>query len=1772
MASTASTPSTGRPVVDDDDRTQVQGRVCFTVLRGAVGAVEDGEPISLGGPQQRRLLAALLADHDSVVSADRLLESIWPDGSAPEGARKTVMTYVSRLRAAIGSDHLVTRDNGYELVLAGASYDAAEFELGLAEARAAEPADAVAAYDRALAHWSGRAYGEDAEELWLQPVAARLEELRLVAQEERAERLLASGRHTDAVADLESLVVEQPLRERYVELLMRALYLSGRQAEALRAFQRYRDYLADETGLVPSDGLADLERRVTLGDPTLTPETGVAVPGYELGEVIGEGSFGSVYRAVQPSVGREVAVKVVRSELADDPRFVQRFEAEAQLVARLEHPHVVPLYDYWRRPGGAFLVFRLLRGGSLSDRIAEGPLPPVDVTRLVGELSGALATAHGLGVVHRDVKPANVLFDETGNSYLADFGIAVVDDDLDVELRSAGSPLYAAPEQARDGGAGPAADQYALAVVAWEALAGSAPYTGSSATAVLEAKAKAAVPPVAKALGLPAALDDVLRRATAPHPSDRYPSVGDFAVAWDGALATADPDVVRTTGGLDVGPASRTTASTVARLPAIGANPYKGLRAFREADRAEFHGRDELIARLVEAVEADPFVAVVGPSGSGKSSLVHAGLVPELRDRGALVVSMVPGTAPMEELEAALRRVATTAEEAAIHARLQTPGGLVAVAADLVGPGDHLVLVVDQFEELWTLAEGEDAREPFATLLAHAASGPGTLRVVVTLRADLYDRPLEHPELGPVVSGRTFGVTPMTTSELQAAIVEPAERVGIRFEAGLVGRMVGDVISRPGALPLLQFTLSELYERRSGATVAAEAYAELGGIGGALARRAEEIYEATDPAEWDDVHQLFTLLVTPDEDGDDLRRRATVAELAEVAPSVIETYRANRLLVTDHHPVTREPTVEVAHEALLREWPRLAGWLDADRDAIRVRRSLAQAAREWREDPADESALYRGTRLAAADDVAHHLTLAGPEREFLAASHNLAGREHAAAAARAAAQVRQNRRLRRLLVAAGVVLVVALVATAFAVSQRGRAEDQADQAEAAAAAATHARLRGDAERLAPTDRDLAMLLAVEAYRRQPGAAGANALATALFADPSFLRYVGDPAGPTTPGATRCSPRPSNPPSPCSIPVHAADNGARPGFSPDSSALAIPDPEAGEIRIVDVLTGREERTLDQSIGGYVRRIDWLPSGVLLVSSNDDLVGVDAENGEVRIPRIPVGGRITSSAVSRDGRRVAVLVNDGERAAMVMVLELPSGRVLLRRRAPCCVTHLRVGPSRVDLIVSGSVAWRNDELYVGSATATVEAWDPLTGQLLRRLSGGFPAAMSLALSEEGDRLYVSGTDETGVTELMAYDAETGLPLWATPQPVAGEVAVDPRHDAVIVADTYHGGPARRYDGATGQPTGAFDLQAGTHCDVSVSPDGRYLVTGICQNAVTGLWSLAGEGAARRLVLDGEHLVTGANPAGTYAALGDPGGPVELDVATGQTTPIELPAAFSSAISWGPDGRVTLITPGRRQASSVDEVVRPSQPFAIGRLGVPLPAYPLVAAYGDDVGVTLDATGRLRVFTAMEDGVPVEDADGWLVYPGPGIASSVVLSPGGDRAYVAGTNGVFVYDLLHHDRIVDHPFSGFWLALDAEHERLAVSALEGTVAMYDAETLAPLGPPLTGPPGNRVVFVDDSTLVAADSEQRLQVYDVHVWVSIGEPIDTGGTWWVLSGRRSVLAQPDGALVEITLDPGAWIDQACLAAGRNLSLEEWDAYVGGPPRATCPQWPAPA
>ena len=381
--------------------------------------------------------------------------------------------------------------------------------------------------------------------------------------------------------------------------------------------------------------------------------SGGTVRGYDLIASLGEGAYGAVYRAYQPQVQREVAIKIIQPCYASQPDFIRRFEVEAQLVAQLEHLHIVPLYDYWRDPEGAYLVMRLMKGGSLDAVLEHNPLQLMAAVQLVDQVCSALSAAHKQGVVHRDIKPANILLDEEGNAYLSDFGIAkklASEATLTQTGAIVGTPAYITPEQVQSQDITPQTDIYSLGLVLYEILVGGHPFPDSPTGDLIAKHLHEPLPLVRDSRPeLPEEVDGVIQRATAKDPAARYADVLVLAQDFRTAL---QPLVV--------------VAPEIPEQEIY--NPYKGLRAFQEADAEDFFGREalvgQLIARLAETGVNDRFLAVVGPSGSGKSSVVKAGLIPALR-KGALpgseewfITEMVPGAHPLEELELALLRIA----------------------------------------------------------------------------------------------------------------------------------------------------------------------------------------------------------------------------------------------------------------------------------------------------------------------------------------------------------------------------------------------------------------------------------------------------------------------------------------------------------------------------------------------------------------------------------------------------------------------------------------------------------------------------------------------------------------------------------------------------------------------------------------------------------------------------------------------------------------------------------------------------------------------------------------------------------------------------------------------------------------------------------------------------------------------------------------------------------------------------------------------------------
>ena len=423
-------------------------------------------------------------------------------------------------------------------------------------------------------------------------------------------------------------------------------------------------------------------------------------------------------------------------------------------------------------------------------------------------------------------------------------------------------------------------------------------------------------------------------------------------------------------------------------------NPYKGLRSFGERDAADFFGREELVTKLLRALRDEAkLVGLVGPSGSGKSSALAAGLIPRLRAGSIdgsdqwVIAQLTPGINPLEQLEA---------DRSAAEGR-------------------RLLLVIDQFEEVFTLTE-EPQRGEFLEAIVGAASEPNPqVTVLVALRADYYDRPLQHAGFAQLFTPNVVNVLPMTPAELEAAIVGPAEKAGVAVEPALLAELVDDAARRPGTLPLLEYALTELFDDRSQTALTLDGYRTLGGIRGVLSRSAEAIYDSLSPGERQVTMQLFLRLVQLGRGATESRRRLSLAELTSLdldpvlLSNVLDTFGQRRLLSFDRDPATDQAVIEVAHESLFREWDRLARWIDGHRAALIRFETFTAAADEWEASGRHADYLFTGTRLAdfeawSAEGI---IPVTGRLRDFLAAS--LARREAEEAAARA--QVELERRL-----------------------------------------------------------------------------------------------------------------------------------------------------------------------------------------------------------------------------------------------------------------------------------------------------------------------------------------------------------------------------------------------------------------------------------------------------------------------------------------------------------------------------------------------------------------------------------------------------------------------------------------------------------------------------------------------------------------------------------------------------------------------------------------
>lgn len=1212
--------------------------------------------------------------------------------------------------------------------------------------------------------------------------------------------------------------------------------------------------------------------------------------------------------------------------------------------------------------------------------------------------------------------------------------------------------------------------------------------------------------------------------------------------------------------------------------PAPGEPPFKGLQYFDERDARLFFGRELLTAKLVGRLRDSRFLAVVvGASGSGKSSIVRAGMIPVLRQAQPLadgtlppvdsqdwrIHVITPTAHPLLVLATELTRdvesvtaTATLLDDLArepralyLYLRRRTDdGGPFGSAQEKPPMGDgrfgtsnrppafvvrHHLLVLDQFEELFTLCHDELEREQFVDNLLAAISDEagGLVTIVLTLRADFYAHLAQYPELRDAVAQDQEYIGPMSVEELRRAIEEPAKHQKAQdglpweFEPGLVDLMLRDVGDEPGALPLLSHALLETWKRRSGHMLTLKGYHDAGGVRGAIAQTAETTYEQLTPDQQAIVRSIFLRLTELGEGTEDTRRRASFYELiprdehgAAVRGVLIKL--ADARLIT-----TSADSAEVAHEALIREWDRLREWLNQDREGLRLHRQLTDAARDWGLLEHDPGALYRGARLAQANEFAQASpnTLNEGERAFLDASVENEKREETereearqrellakeqlleAETLRVEQEQAANRRLRRRAVFLAGAFVLALLLAGLALFLGVQSNQNAAQAEQNALAATNA------EATAVANADAAHKAEAEAVRQQRITLSRELAGNAinnLDVDPERSILLAMQAVTTTlrvDGTTTKEARDA---------LHRAVLNSRqrlviqrqPGieyalaYSPDGKSIAVSSGD-GQIQLWD-LSSREELFTLSGHKGPVTGLAFSPDGSRLASSSEDDTAKiwGLQTRKVIHDLKGHTDDVSGVAFSPDGNRLVTGSYDGT----ARVWDAVTGELLL--------TFAGHG--------SGVLAaqFSPDGTRIASAgdDVKVRVWDSATGQEIYQLTDFLSFANGGVFSPDGKLLATNG----GLDPKL-WDAATGELLFRLPGATAISAqlaAFSP--DGKYVAVAGQDGSVFIWDTSTGQQYLTFSTGTPVDSQIEFSPDGKFLATGNRDGAVR-LWDVTPAG--NREVLNIPGIWHCLEPDGTrlHTVVG------RRDEGDAQIHTWQLPERGS--------------------------VIAPSDP--LNSAGQELSAFP--AGAGDFVTVVftpdcslsaiLDRTNLVTTVTGTASGkerLQFKLAEGTPELTGIGDSS---FSPDGTRfAAIGPGNTVKVYDLENGGRelltLKGHSAPVATIRYSPDGKRLATTSQDKSVKLWDAETGKELET-FTGHTnfGSRVAFSPDGTrLASGDWGGTAKIWDLR----------TGQELFTLSGHGAsvwgIEFSPDGKLI---------------ATGSNdRTLRLWDAKTGEP------------
>lgn len=1278
------------------------------------------------------------------------------------------------------------------------------------------------------------------------------------------------------------------------------------------------------------------------------------------------------------------------------------------------------------------------------------------------------------------------------------------------------------------------------------------------------------------------------------------------------------------------------------------ANPYKGLLPFDQHDADRFFGREVVIQQLVDLLRAQPFCAVIGASGSGKSSLIHAGLLPTLGvgdlrlrsdasavapDAGEWVsVSIRPGSAPFMALAAALApHLLLTSEIATETLAEQLRSGetnLWTIAQGITQrqiparrrhrSAPRILLVIDQFEELYTLCPDAAERQSFIDMLlapsaqqapnTAATIPPGVLRVLVLLRADFTGQAISYRPLADAIQQGGLVLGPMNGDELRRAIVEPARRQGVTFESGLVERLLKDIANEPGNLLLIQFALTLLWEKRKNGMLTHVDYEETGGVVGALAHYADGVVGAMDASEREGVRRLFLRLVQPGDDAPDTRRMVARAALGAEDWRLVQRLADARLLVTDRRD--EQEVAEVAHEALIRNWGRLRSWLDADRQFHRWQFQLQDAAERWSESGNDPSLLLRGAQLIQAETwldergkelspfESSFIAVAIDERDrlnkeqeeqrqvALAQAQNLARIEHD----RADAEARSTKRLRLLSGILAFSLLAVLVITFIAWSLARESQRQTQLATAAQQIAEEARIQAQVQaeladaqtKLAEEQKTLAENETQTAKKERSRAEEQARLAeeehkrAEMAAQRALSRQLGAQA------QSRMSDQ--------------LDLGLL--LAVESARLATPADK------VDLLLNLNISPLAKYLlhaeTTPVHQAEFHPPNTLVTSAEGSVRLWDMDMGKSIKQTITLAGT-QFAAISPDGHRAATV--DG---ANLTLWNVPDGQPI----APAFADH----PDVIDFLtfsVDGS------RLVSGSRDGTLILRDAVSGQVLKQLK--YDGSGGMALGPGGEMLAMFD-DFAGQSGLELRDLTTG-------QQIAGPVfghsgaiqSINYSRDGSLLVTAGADKTLRLWDGKTLAPIGQpFVGHSARVLIGAISPDNKTLASGGADNHII-LWDIASGQAIGQPLTGHSNWVRDVtfSPDGRTLASTDAGGGIALwDLGAHQT--LRGHSDNVRAIALTPDDE-TLITSSYDRTmrwwdaitGEVQAAITTPHQSSIITMAISPDGKTAATADVDGLVALWDVKARALLFPALQgnpsvivslafspDGKTLAsgDFDGtitlWDVESGrqllkpfkahEGWTLSLAFSPDGEQLASGSQDAEIRLWKLPSSRTpsadplpaIGQPMKGhsnwvtsllFW----PDGKRLVSGSGDHTVRQWDLASQQAVAAPLTGHAGyvwGLQVYPTEAAgggkaLAALDNTGAVLFWDLDAGIPLGPPLHTfteTETQVISADGRRLYQGAFNSAVEVWELPGlVWESRACAIANRNLTKTEWERFL---------------